>query len=74
MRDWFPPRYGDCRQMRGQGFETAPEKRGLLSPNGIVVDFRRVFPLALRSRRILAASRRAVCEKIDSPCAEERTG
>jgi hypothetical protein len=47
------------------GFETAPEKQGLLSPNGIVVDFRGLFPLTLRSRRIVAASRRAVTEKID---------
>jgi hypothetical protein len=26
--------------MRGPVFETAPEKRGLLSPSGIVIDFR----------------------------------
>jgi hypothetical protein len=53
--------------MREQNFETAPEKRGLLSPNGILVAFRGFFPFALRSRRVLAASRRAVCEKIDTP-------
>jgi hypothetical protein len=62
----FPLFQTDCREMREQGFETAPEKRGLLSPNGITRDFKRLFPLALRSRRSLAASRRAVCEKIDS--------
>jgi hypothetical protein len=55
----------DCPKRSEQGFETAPEKRGLLSPNG-VVDFRGLFAFALRSRRILAASRRAVCERIDS--------
>ena len=56
-----------------QGFETAPEKRGLLSPSGIVVDFKRLFPLTLRSRRFLAASRRAVTEKMDSPFTGEGT-
>jgi hypothetical protein len=62
--------------MSKRRFETAPEKRGLLSANGIVIvidiiDMKGVFPLALRSRRILAASRRAVCEKIDSPFRRE---
>jgi hypothetical protein len=52
--------------MRGRRFETAAEKRGLLSASGIGIDFKRILPLALRSRRSLAASRRAVTEKIDS--------
>jgi hypothetical protein len=48
------------------GFETAPEKRGLLSPNGVVIDLKGNFPLVLRSHRILAASRSTVRENIDS--------
>jgi hypothetical protein len=38
--------------MRGRRFETAAEKRGLLSASGIGVDFKRLSPLALRSRRL----------------------
>jgi hypothetical protein len=52
--------------MRGRRFETAAEKRGLLSASGFGVDFKRLSPLALRSRRSSAASLRAVTEKIDS--------
>jgi hypothetical protein len=58
--------------MRGQGFETAPGKRGLLSPNAIMVDFKGRFPLVVRSRRILAASRRTVAENIDSLLRERK--
>ena len=45
------------------GFETALERRGLLSPSGIDVEFKENFPFALRSRPLLAASRRALVRR-----------
>jgi hypothetical protein len=51
--------------MRERRFETAPEKRGFLSANGVVAHEKGLFPFALRSRRFLAASRRAVTERIE---------
>ena len=56
----------NCRKTREQGFETAPGKRDLLSPNGMGIDINGVFPFVLRSRRSAAASRRTVLEKADS--------
>ena len=61
--------------MRKRRFETAPEnpsrrfapQEGHLSARDVVFDLKGLFPLALRSRRLLAASRRAVTEKIDTP-------
>ncbi len=32
------------------GFETAPQVRGLLTPSGIGINFKGLFPFALRSR------------------------